>query len=315
MKSSLPGVRLQRLAELAQDQGGVVSRRQLYAEGVTRWELRANLRAHRWRRVGGQGVALHTGPLTVQARWWAAVFEGGPRAHLDGASALVASGLRQFEPATIRVSVPRGAAVRRARGLDIRQTRRWRAEDLAPSGVPRSRPAVAAIRHALWASSAREGATVLTMVVQQGLARAEDLAVALLDVRRDKRRRFVEAVVVDLMGGVQSLGELEFARMCRDRGLPEPSRQVRRRGPNGGYFLDAYFEDWDLVVEIDGIHHTWAGVVVRDALRHNDLTLSGSRVLRLPLLGLRVAPDSFFAQIERALVASGRPVRGGAPAA
>lgn len=112
-------------------------------------------------------------------------------------------------------------------------------------------------------------------------------------------------MLLDLLGGVRALGELDFARMCRRRGLPEPSRQVVRRGRNGRYYLDVHWDDWGVVVEIDGIHHAWAQNLVADALRHNDVTLAHATVLRLPLLGLRVAPDEFFDQIQQALVAAG----------
>jgi very-short-patch-repair endonuclease len=80
---------------------------------------------------------------------------------------------------------------------------------------------------------------------------------------------------------------------------------VIRRGRDHQYYLDVFWDDWHVVVEIDGIHHLWAENVVQDALRHNDVTLGDCRVLRLPLLGLRVAPDEFFAQVEQALVAAG----------
>lgn len=168
--------RLARLRAHAAGQAGVVSRTQVYALGVTRSFVRANVRAQRWRRIGSQSISLVTGPLTRQAQEWAAVFEAGPRAFLDGTSALIASGLVGYREDTIRVSVPRGARVRRARGLDIRQTRRWAADDVVGTGVPRSRPTVAAIRGALWAASDRQAALVLTMAVQQGLATAEQLA-------------------------------------------------------------------------------------------------------------------------------------------
>ncbi len=59
------------------------------------------------------------------------------------------------------------------------------------------------------------------------------------------------------------------------------------------------------MVEVDGIQHTWARELVPDALRHNAVTLGNARVLRMPLLGLRVDPDQFFGQIEQALVAAG----------
>jgi very-short-patch-repair endonuclease len=295
-----------RLVERAADcQDGILSRRQLYALGVTRGEVRANLRAGRWRRAGRQSVCMHTGPLSAEAQHWAAVHEAGPRAYLDAGSALIASGLTGFTMNRIRVSVPRGARVWKVDGIDIRQTRRWTPEDLAESGIPRSRPEVAAVRQALWARTNREAALVLTMTVQQRLASAEQVAQAMLAVRRDKRRGFVYAVVLDLLGGVQSLGELDVLRECRRRGLPEPSKQVLRRGRNGTYYLDLCWDAWNLVVEVDGIQHSWASQIVGDAIRQNDVTLQGSRVLRLPLLGLRVAPDEFFAQIEEALRRSG----------
>jgi very-short-patch-repair endonuclease len=131
------------------------------------------------------------------------------------------------------------------------------------------------------------------------------LGVELLRIRRDRRRIFIGSVLLDILGGVRSLGELDFARECRRRGLPEPSRQVVRKGRDGRYYLDVFWDDWRVAVEIDGIQHGWVENAVRDALRHNDFTLGDCRVLRLPLLGLRVAADEFFAQIAAALRTAG----------
>jgi very-short-patch-repair endonuclease len=139
---------------------------------------------------------------------------------------------------------------------------------------------------------------------------AQDLGIAALRVKRDRRRRLLHEVILDLAGGVRSMAELDFARECRSRGLPEPSRQVVRRGRDGRYYLDVAWEQWRVAVEIDGIHHAWAMHVVGDALRQNDIALQDTVVLRLPILGFRVARDSFFAQIEEALVARGCPVLG-----
>lgn len=295
-----------RAERLAREQAGIVTRRQLYRLGLTRAEVRANVGAGRWRRVGRQCICVHRGPLLPEARRWVAVLEAGPRAHLDGASALVAAGLTNFQDTSIRVSVPRGARVyRRLRGVDIRQTRRWSSDDVEPEGLPRARAAVAAVRAALWARTDREAALVLTMSVQQGVASAVEISSEMLRVRRDKRRAFIHGVLHDLLDGVRSLGELDVARECRRRGLPEPTRQVLRRGKNGIYYLDVYWEPWKLIVEIDGIQHAMAQQVVGDAIRQNSLVLDGDTVLRLPLLGLRVSPDEFFEQIEQALVVRG----------
>ncbi|MCW2709849.1 MAG: hypothetical protein JWP24_43, partial [Marmoricola sp.] len=109
--------------------------------------------------------------MTRQAIWWSAVLEAGPRAFLDGESALIAAGLEHYDCVRVRVSVPRGARIRhRNTTVDIRQTRRWDPHDLVEgTGVPRSRPEVAAIRAALWARSDRQATLVLTMSVQQGI--------------------------------------------------------------------------------------------------------------------------------------------------
>jgi len=282
-----------------------VSRAQAYAAGLTRGEVRAQVRAKRWQRVWTRSLCLHTGPVSSLGRQWAAVFEGGDRAQLDGESSLIASGLENYESDVLRVSVPRGVTPLRGPGLDIRRTRRWSVDDRAPSGVPRTRVPVASVRAAMWAWSDKQASLLLTMPVQQGLTTAQHLGEALLAVRRDRRRSLMHAVVLDLLGGVRSLGELDFARECRRRGLPEPTRQVVRRGRDGRYYLDVSWDDFSLVVEIDGVHHTWATSVVPDALRQNEVTLTRSTVLRLPLLGLRVAADDFFDQVERGLCAGG----------
>jgi very-short-patch-repair endonuclease len=306
--------RRRRIERIAADQHGIVSRRQVYAAELTRGEVQANVRAGRWQRTGRQTLAVHNGPLTDRAREWVAVLEAGPRACLDGASSLVAAGLEGFNVGSIRVSVPRGNLVLRIPGVDIRQTRRLVKDDVVGVGIPRTRNEVAAVRGAIWARSDKQAALLLTMVVQQGFAPADRIGLQMLRIKRDRRRAFIHSVILDLLGGVRSLGELDVARECRRRGLPEPGRQVVRKGANGRYYLDLCWDDWGVVVEVDGIQHSWASQVVPDALRQNDVTLTDAKVLRMPLLGFRVAQDDFFAQIERALVQQGCPLGSGSAA-
>src|SRR5262245_24081329 len=105
-------VRDRRLADAAARQASVVSRTQLYELGFTRGEVRNHVRARRWRRLGSHCVVLHVGPFTDAARYWAAALEGGPRAVVDGVSALLLAGLQHYTTDEIRVSVPRGARIR-----------------------------------------------------------------------------------------------------------------------------------------------------------------------------------------------------------
>jgi hypothetical protein len=169
-----------------------------------------------------------------------------------------------------------------------------------PAGIPRVAPAPATIHAAQWAVSDRQAALLLCLPVQQRLVTGAQLLDRWSSVTRSPRRLLIDLVLHDLADGAQSLGELDFARLCRRYRLPEPRRQSLRRLPQGTAYLDVEFDD-GLVVEIDGRHHLLGLNPVDDALRANEVTLGSSRVLRLPLLGLRLRPDEFMAQVARAL--------------
>lgn len=68
---------------------------------------------------------------------------------------------------------------------------------------------------------------------------------------------------------------------------------------SGRIYLDAAWEDIGLVVEIDGGQHALALATVHDALRQNEVVLTLNRVLRIPVLGLRLQPDAFLDQVIR----------------
>ncbi len=132
--------RVDRVLERAAEQGGVVSLAQLRGLEVTRSQVRAHVAARRWQRIHSQVVAVHAGPLPELGTMWAAVLEGGPRAYLDGASALIAEGLTGFTWEVIRVSVPPEARVRSAPGVWICRTSRHDPQVVTTAGVPRARP-------------------------------------------------------------------------------------------------------------------------------------------------------------------------------
>lgn len=284
------------------DTDGVASRDMLRAVGLGYVDVRTEVRAGRWRCHGLQTVALHNGSLTAQARLWQAVWETGDKvAVLDGVTALQVAGLRNYDDDTIHVSVVHTAAVKKLPGVGLHKVIRRIPGEVAPTGIPRTRPAVAALRAAYWAASDRQAALVLVMTVQQRLAPAEQLIEVSRQLRGRKRRRFIELVLADIADGVQSLGELDFARLCRARGLPEPSRQVMRQGPNGRMYLDVRWAASRLVVEIDGAQHREGLNVSADNLSRNAVTLQSDRVLRIDLIGLRLYEDEFMRQVALGL--------------
>lgn len=283
-------------------QGGVASRQQIYALGYPRWEVNAEIRAGRWHRLGRQTIADCAVSLLGQC--WRAVFEVGSGAALDGVTALSIAGLRSEEE-LIHVSVPKSCRYRRVRGVHIHETRRRHPDDVLESGIPRVRPEIAAVRAALWARSNRQAATLMAMAVQQQIVEPGQLWERVETVRRDRRRGLLRAVAADLFNGAQSLGELDFARLCRKYGLPEPDRQTVRKLPNGRAYLDTEWRRYRAVVEIDGVQHFGVDTAIDDLLRQNEVTLGDSRVLRIPVLGLRVHEEEFMGQVRRLLIDGG----------
>ena len=291
------------LKALAHD--GVLSRAELRALGWDRDAVARQVRADRWSTHGQQTVALHTGRIGEEARRWRAVWEVGARvAALDGVTALEAAGMVGFSDDRVHVSVKHTAVVSEVPGVRIHKViRRIEGEVVGggavgdEGGPTRTTPAVAAVRAAHWAVSDRQAALLMVMPVQQRIITGEQLVAATRRVRGRTRRRFIRVVAHDIADGAQSLGELDFATLCRARGLPEPSRQVVQHGPRGRVYLDVRWDDADLVVEIDGAQHTWGLAATDDQFRQNAVVIRGDRVLRMTLLGLRLEPDAFMDQV------------------
>lgn len=291
--------RTRRALEIAGLHAGLAHRRDLLRAGVTRADVRTEVSAGRWATAGRHTVCVTAGlPLSGEALLWQAVWESGSGAVLDGASALVAGGLTGFSPDRIDVAVPANHRIHRLDG--VRVHRRRVIGPTRRAGIPRTAPEWAALRAAGWARSDRAAVLVLCLVVQQRLVLPARLLEAWNDAPRRSRWRLLDVSIPDICDGAQSLGELDFTGLCRARGLPPPSRQVVRRGARGRVYLDAAWEDIGLVVEVDGGHHLLALAPIDDALRQNDVTLSGDVVLRIPVLGLRLTPDSFMDQVVRA---------------
>lgn len=295
-------------AAVAWRHGGVATQVLLRTAGLTGRDIRTEVDAGRWQRLGRHTVGVLTPEPTGEGAWWWAVWESGPGAVLDGVTALQASGLTGWQDERIHVSVPCQSRAHRLPGVVLRRPRR--VPPTMPVGVPRIRPEHAAVRAAQWAVSDRQAATVLAMTVQQRLVLPQRLLDAWGHVRRARRRRFLHQVLRDVCDGAQSLGELDFAALCRARGLPEPTRQRVRHGPRGRVYLDVYWEELSVHVEIDGAHHGLGLTPVDDALRQNSVALDGGVCLRIPVLGLRLYPDAFLDQVARALAGSGAPHHG-----
>lgn len=300
-----PGLARAAATRAGTPQAQVVSRRQLYAAGVPRWLVRHELRVGRWQRTGRQTVALHNGPLSTGAKRWMAVLEGGPRAALDGATALQEAGIDALTDDVIHVIVAKGSRRVRLRGVRFHESRRWRGDDVVRDGIPRVKPATAAVHAALWARTDREATLFMTLVVQQGKASPIELYDAVATVRRHRRRTLLGRIASDISDGVRSLNELDVAAALRRRGLPEPARQSLRRRPSGTQFLDVDFPEHEVTLEIDGPQHDLPEARLQDLLRDVGLAVEGRTIVRIPMVAWRLDEGAVLDALEELFCSRG----------
>lgn len=281
---------------------GALPRRRLLELGFDAAAVQRQIDAERWQALGTHTVVLHTGSVSIGARRYAAVWEVAADAALvDGISALQVAGMTGWtDDGLVHVSVPRNARCPKVDGVCTHRVRRTPGERFGDA-LPRTGVEVAALRAAAWARSDRQAALVLCLVVQQRLTTAARLQETFRRVRNRGRRPLVRQLLRDISDGAHSLGELDFAGLCRRYGLPAPERQMVRRTSRGRIYLDVRWATSRLVVEIDGAGHRVGLAVTDDNLRQNDVALGRDTVLRIDLIGLRIHERAFMEQVARGL--------------
>lgn len=270
--------------------------------------LRHRIRSGRWRRVHRQVYVTHNGPLTHGQQLWIAVLATGRGAVIAGGTALGEYGLHRYAGSGIRVLLPAGRhPADLPKGVIVHRTTVLPRDDVhLMAAPPRTMPSRSVVDAAQWTGSDEAACAIVAAAFQRGLATADEIHAVLARLPRARRRGVIAAAVNDAAGGSHSLSELDYLRLSRKYGLPEPTRQAVRRDAAGRRrYLDVYYEQWGVHVEIDGGQHTdprhhWA-----DMKRQNEVWIQGDRVLRFPTFLLRHRPDDLFGQVRAALIAAG----------
>ena len=256
-----------------------------------------------------RAALTHTGALTLRQRHWAAVLAVGAsgRAYLAGLSALRAHGVTLTTPA-IDVLLPHTQRdLRPPPGVRVHRTRLLHPDDLHTVGLPpATMPARSVVDAAQWARSDTEARTIIAVAFQRRIVCANDLAEVTARMPLMRRRELIRRTAADAEGGAHSLAELDVVALCRRAGLPEPGRQVRRVDASGRQrYLDMYFDEWGIHVEVDGAHHLDAEQWWADMRRQNEVWIRGDRILRFPAWVVRNRPEEVEALLRAALTAAG----------
>jgi hypothetical protein len=302
------------LARLLRQQDGVITRQQALRH-LSAKAVKHRLTIGRWRRLLLGIYLTHGGEPTPRQRDWLAVLAAGGDEDEDvclgGLSALRACGLRGVEPAAVDVLIPYTRYKSRLGGVRVHRSRVPPRLAIANDGCA---PACAADRSVVdavqWARSEREARLIIAASFQQGLVTQAAIERALREQPKARRRALIEATAADCGGGSHSLAELDFLALCREHHLPLPTRQVVLRDHTGRRrYVDAFFDEWMVAVEIDGSHHLDVRQMWDDSIKANALELAGYTVLRYPAYTIRSESARIAEEVRQALRRRGWPNR------
>lgn len=313
MSYSLPSPHASELDWLLFAQSGVLTYQQAVAH-LPRGRVRGNVRLGRWRAITRGVLLAGNGALTRSQQLWVAVLVAGPGSVLAGSTAAAEAGVRGGPPGPIQVLTPanRHRPPQLATlppdmvGVMVRRTTVLPPTHLQPGRPTRTTLPRAILDAAAWAGTDAAARAIIAAAYQQRKVDWRELHDMLTQLPRLRRRALIRRTVADLAGGATALSEIDLLRLCRRFRLPAPDLQRPRVDSSGRRrFLDAYWRQYRLVVEVDGAHHMDVRQWEADLRRQNDLWIEGERILRFTSYQARSRPAEVAQQIERALRAAG----------
>ncbi|WP_240762386.1 endonuclease domain-containing protein [Micromonospora sp. HM134] len=244
-----------------------------------------------------------------------AVLAAGTDAVLAGFAAAQAGGLRghwRHEAVDVLIPYQRQAPdlLRRLPlgmpAVRVRRTRQLTDDDRQRGRPDRTTMARSLLDAAQWMRGDDDAQAVLAAGCQQRRVTPGELDAVARRLPRLRRAALIRRTIGDLAGGAEALSEIDLVRLCRRHRLPRPELQERRRDADGRVrYLDAYWRQWGLHVEVDGAHHMDVRQWAADLRRQNGVWISGDRILRFTAFDVRHRPDEVAAQLRAALTAAG----------
>ncbi|MFN8075564.1 MAG: hypothetical protein U0Q15_09110 [Kineosporiaceae bacterium] len=267
---------------LARRQDHVVAWHQLREWGWTLDDARRPVDSGHWRRLEPGIFATTTAPLSARGLVWPAVL--ATRGVACGATALWLAGLDKGSPPAV---APVEIAVDWTRRLRADHPSRTvhRHRDLASAirrgaDVPRVQAEVGALEVCGRLQREEDAVALVLAVVQQRLCTVEELGAALAAHPRARRRGLIGEMVASARDGVANLLELRFARdVERRHGLPTAKRNHDLGTPGAPQVVDNWYEEFGVVVELDGQVAHPTHLAFRDHSRDNRSVVRG----RIPL--------------------------------
>lgn len=269
-----------RLVELLDNQAGVVSRAQLRAIGIDDVVIESRLRLGLWQRGFSGTYVAHNGEIAYLTTVWSAVLYAGDNAMVSYGTAAFFHGLTDREPDEVHVTVPSTRRVRRQTGMVIHMN--GRATQQALPACP-TRTSVEETVLDLVSATTRpdEVVAVLTNACQRRRTTPARISKALALRKKIPHRALIEETLLAIADGVHSVLEWRYRRdVERAHGLPRGKRQAARRRNGKQEFVDVDYDEYGVIVELDGAAYHGAEQSANDRSRDRAAAARGKVTLR-----------------------------------
>jgi hypothetical protein len=265
----------------ADEQDGVISRRQALALGLTDHAIEWQLQRGHWQRLHPGVYATFSGELSRRCWLWAAVLRVGPRAVLSHRTAAELWDLRIESSDAVHITVPSGTWVMPISGVVVHYSRRVAVATHPALVPPRTRIEETVLDLAHAADSLDEALALILGACAGRRTTPEFLAAAMRKRPRMRWRASVTGALADAVAGVHSLLEHRYLyRVERGHGLPTGRRQAPTRRGSRRQYSDVAYKKYRTLVELDGRAAHPGEARWRDIRRDNANAADGHMTLR-----------------------------------
>jgi predicted transcriptional regulator of viral defense system len=268
------------VAEITRWQAGVISRPQLLDAGLSAQMIKRRLERGRWQVLYRGVYAAFNGPPPREAWLWAAVLRAGPGAVLSHLTAAELHGLIDSPADSIFVTIPSTRRLR-APGIIVQMSGR-----IGEARQPNRQPPRTSVEETVFdltelAMNFDDACGWITRAVGRRLTTENKLRAAMAARKKMRWRAELGDVLAAAGDGIHSVLEYRYLRdVERAHGLPRSRHQVRVVIDGKAAYRDAYYDEYQLAVELDGrLAHPdderW-----RDSLRDNKAGAQGIQTTR-----------------------------------
>jgi hypothetical protein len=290
------------LRDLAERQNGVISRGQALSSGLRKDLIAARLNQGRWQRLHTGVYATYSGSVDRKATLWAAVLRSGQGAALSHHTAAELDRLADKESPLVHVTIPISRRVTPMRGV-VLHTRVDAERVTHPSRLPpRVRLEETVFDLADTCDDPVDAIAWVAAAVGRRLTTQDRLNATFSQRARLRWRDELGRILSPDLAGVHSALEYRYVRdVERPHALPKGKRQAISVSGARRAYRDVLYEEFGLIVELDGrVAHPddrrWM-----DVARDNAAAATGLITLRYGFIDLMRGPCLIAAQVADVL--------------